>query len=401
MFTIPDYVLNNPLLLDLHHNHFHPNRYGLRFHYDRSEISISDRDKWDIVREVDPYTTRYLTMDNELIDCVYLAHGMYYYKTRYVFRDDVEFLEYEDYLICEDIWKKRRERYMTKYLYNREERIRQFNQYFHNRDITDKDFSKNLLTAVDIRGQIKSKMNAKNQYAQNKVPKNFGNMESLLFLESLISNTYGSYVLIRTDINLRKNFIKTEDGTDPSDPKYLKEDVIKKISNNLRFNSVSKQVLDYAWTVEINRDDIDNEEEKRWHIHIYWFMKDDISDKIDYSELKEGKDPVTEYNNLRVLVGIKQREKELIMNKGTLLLKYLTGFLSAKKYVVNCIYNEDNVTVVKKDNIEDRNLIVLWLTYISKEYYNTRNYRKEHPGEFLYGRSKYTANRSRQRELNV
>lgn len=391
MFTIPDYVLNNPILLDLHYNHFHPNRYGLRFYYNKSEIFISDRNKWDIIREIDPYTTRYLTTDNKLVDQVYLAHGMYFIKVDSVINENDE-----DYLACKEILKKRAERYLSRYVYNRVDRIRQFTKYF-----PTKDFSKDLLSAADIRNQIKKRMKARNPYIRNKAPKNFFNMKSLLFLERSISNTYGSYILIRTDINLRKNFIKTEEGTDPSDPKYLKEDVIKKISNNLRFNSVSKQVLDYAWTVEINRDDIENEEEKRWHIHIYWFMKDDISDKIDYSELKEGKDPVTEYNNLKVLVGIKQREKELIMNKGTLLLKYLTGFLSAKKYVVRCVYNEDNVTVVKKDNIEDRNLIVLWLTYISKEYYNTRNYRKEHPGEFLYGRSKYTANRSRQRELDV
>lgn len=391
MFTIPDYVLNNPILLDLHHNHFHPNRYGLRFYYNKSEIFISDRNKWDIIREIDPYTTRYLTTDNKLVDQVYLAHGMYFIKVDSVINEDDE-----DYLACKEILKKRAERYLSRYVYNRTDRIRQFTKYF-----PTKDFSKDLLSAADIRNQIKKRMKARNPYIRNKVPKNFFNMKSLLFLERSISNTYGSYILIRTDINLRKNFIETENGTDPSDPEYLKKDVLRRIGNNLRFNSISKQVLDYAWTVEINREDIDNEEEKRWHIHIYWFMKDDISDKMDYSEMKEGKDPITEYNNLRVLTGIKQKEKELIMNKGTLLLKYLTGFLSAKKYVVRCVYNEDNVTVVKKDNIEDRNLVGLWLTYISKEYYNTRNYRKDHPGEFLYGRSKCTTRNSSQRELDV
>nr|DAK33249.1 MAG TPA: hypothetical protein [Caudoviricetes sp.] len=253
-----------------------------------------------------------------------------------------------------------------------------------------------LLTDKDIVSKIRQ--DARKKYrGRFSVPKNIRSMTSLMNLERRIAEVYGSYIFFRTDINLRKSYLVDNEGNDISSPENFKEEIVKKIQNNMRFNpKIKEMVLDYTWTIEIGRPDDEDLNEHRWHMHIGWFIKDDLDkDEVlkDYPDM-ENKDQF-DYNRNRYLyvanrANRKQREKMLIMKKGNKILDYLTNFISPKKYHCRCVYNQDGVTVVKKDNINDRNLIYLWLTYLSKEYYNTKEYRKNNSKKCLYGTSSFT-----------
>jgi len=353
--------------------------------------NINDKRKWGILETINEFIYVYLTMMDELIKVYYTPVGTFYIPLgKYTpSPTDIDDRSYR----YKEIWKKRINNLFRVYSIDDHTRLQEYTGYTMKKENL---FDMVLLTDKDIVSKIRQ--DARKKYrGRFSVPKNIRSMTALMNLERRIAEVHGSYIFFRTDINLRKSYLVDNEGNDISSPENFKEEIVKKIQNNMRFNpKIKEMVLDYTWTIEIGRPDDENLNERRWHMHIGWFIKDDLDDDEvlkDYPDI-ENKDQF-DYNRNRYLyvanrANRKQREKMLIMKKGNKILDYLTNFISPKKYHCRCVYNQDGVTVVKKDNINDRNLIYLWLTYLSKEYYNTKEYRKKNSKKCLYGTSSFT-----------
>lgn len=390
--SIPEYIQEDPILLDLYLHHKHQYReYSFVHYYDTSKITINDKRKWDILETINEFIYVYLTMLDELIKVYYTPVGTFYISLgKYTpSPTDIDDRSYR----YREIWKKRINNLFRRYSIDDHTRLQSYTEYTMSKENL---FDPVLLTDKDIVSKIRQDMR-KRYSGRFSIPKNRESLTSLMNLERRIAEVHGSYIFFRTDINLRKSYLVDAEGNDISSPENFKEEIVKKIQNNMRFNpKIKEMVLDYTWTIEIGRPDDEDLNERRWHMHIGWFIKDDLDeDEVlrDYPDM-ENQDKF-DYNRNRYLyvanrANRKQREKMLIMKKGNKILDYLTNFISPKKYHCRCVYNQDGVTVVKKDNINDRNLIYLWLTYLSKEYYNTKEYRKKNSKKCLYGTSSFT-----------
>lgn len=196
-------------------------------------------------------------------------------------------------------------------------------------------------------------------------PRNTNNTKSILEYERYVANKHGTYLCFRTDLN----FYQYVDPDTKRNPEVFYQ-FIRKIQNNKRFNSKLNMFYGYAWSIEVT-DEYDGGIPEQLHMHVYWFCESkDVTDILEKNKDKSDKvkrDLIDKYidsfvDELRKIGG-----KDILIN-----YRY-PGFMDGPCCLV--------------DDKRKRNEIRHWLSYICKLKLNTVNYKRNHPGVQMFGRS--------------